>query len=122
MGGRPDGNNAPCSSGSRAKINASFAFGGLPRAVRTVECLTGVRLDHVVAIDFGGFKEVTNALGGVDLKVDQTITSIHKPFRVFKKGMMHMNGAQALDWVRSASSSPAATSPACSTSRSSSRR
>ncbi|GAA2679846.1 transcriptional regulator [Actinoplanes palleronii] len=96
----PSGNNAPCSSGSRAKINASFAFGGLPRAVRTVECLTGVRLDHVVAIDFGGFKEVTNALGGVDLKVDQTITSIHKPFRVFKKGMMHMNGAQALDWVR----------------------
>ncbi|GIF11442.1 LCP family protein [Actinoplanes teichomyceticus] len=96
----PSGNNAPCSSGSRAKINASFAFGGLPRAVRTVECLTGVRLDHVMAIDFGGFKEVTDALGGVDLRVDQTITSIHKPHRVFKKGMMHMNGAQALDWVR----------------------
>jgi anionic cell wall polymer biosynthesis LytR-Cps2A-Psr (LCP) family protein len=36
----------------------------------------------------------------VDLKVDQTITSIHKPHRVFKKGTMHMNGEQALDWVR----------------------
>ncbi|GAA4594954.1 LCP family protein required for cell wall assembly [Actinoplanes octamycinicus] len=96
----PKANGAACSEGSRAKINASFAFGGLPRAVHTVECLTGVKIDHVVAIDFGGFKEVTNALGGVDLKVDKTITSIHKPFRVFKKGMMHMNGAQALDWVR----------------------
>jgi LCP family protein required for cell wall assembly len=96
----PKDNNAACSDGSRAKINASFAFGGLPRAVRTVECLTDVRLDNVMAIDFGGFKEVTDALGGVDLKVDQTITSIHKPHRVFKKGMMHMNGAQALDWVR----------------------
>jgi LCP family protein required for cell wall assembly len=96
----PSANNAPCGSGSRNKINASFAFGGLPRAVHTVECLTDVHIDNVAAIDFGGFKEVTDALGGVDLKVDQTITSIHKPHRVFTKGTMHMNGEQALDWVR----------------------
>lgn len=96
----PRTNSAACDDGARAKINASFAFGGLPRAVHTVECLTDVRVDHVMAIDFGGFKEVTDALGGVDLKVDKTITSIHKPHRVFTKGMMHMNGEQALDWVR----------------------
>ncbi|GAB1688490.1 LCP family protein [Krasilnikovia sp. M28-CT-15] len=96
----PSENNAPCSSGSRNKINAAFAFGGLPRAVRTVECFSDVRIDHVMAIDFGGFKEVTDALGGVDLKVEQTITSIHKPHRVFKKGTMHMDGTQALDWIR----------------------
>ncbi|GIE96528.1 LCP family protein [Paractinoplanes rishiriensis] len=96
----PKSNSAACSDGSRAKINASFAFGGLPRAVHTVECLTDVKVDHVMAIDFGGFKEVTDALGGVDLKVDQSITSIHKPYRKFTKGMMHMNGEQALDWVR----------------------
>ncbi|RZU51096.1 LytR family transcriptional attenuator [Krasilnikovia cinnamomea] len=96
----PSADNAPCSSGSRNKINAAFAFGGLPRAVRTVECFTDVHIDHVMAIDFGGFKEVTDALGGVDLKVEQTITSIHKPYRVFKKGTMHMNGAEALDWIR----------------------
>jgi len=96
----PKSNSAKCTDGSRAKINASFAFGGLPRAVHTVECLTDVKVDHVLAIDFGGFKEVTDALGGVDLNVDKTITSIHKPHRVFKKGMMHMDGAQALDWVR----------------------
>ncbi|BEL10717.1 LCP family protein [Actinoplanes sichuanensis] len=96
----PTEDNAPCSTSSRAKINAAFAFGGIPRAVRTVECMTDVRIDHVMTIDFSGFKEVTDALGGVDLKVEQDITSIHKPFREFKKGMMHMNGAQALDWVR----------------------
>ncbi|MGX6604651.1 LCP family protein [Micromonosporaceae bacterium Da 78-11] len=96
----PSSNSAACDSGSRAKINAAFAFGGIPRAVHTVECMTDVHIDHVMAIDFGGFKEVTDALGGVDLKVDQTITSIHKPHRVFTKGMMHMNGDQALDWVR----------------------
>jgi LCP family protein required for cell wall assembly len=96
----PKSNSADCSDGSRAKINASFAFGGLPRAVHTVECLTDVHIDHVAAIDFGGFKEVTDALGGVDLYVEKTITSIHKPHRVFKKGTMHMNGDQALDYVR----------------------
>ncbi|GAB2951326.1 hypothetical protein GCM10027280_44650 [Micromonospora polyrhachis] len=96
----PESASAGCDTGQRAKINAAFAFGGLPLAVRTVECFTDVRLDHVLAIDFAGFKEVTDALGGVDLKVERTITSIHKPFRKFTKGTQHMNGAEALDWIR----------------------
>ncbi|SCL45396.1 LCP family protein [Micromonospora yangpuensis] len=96
----PEAANAECGSGNRGKINAAFAFGGLPLAVRTVECFTDVRLDHVMAIDFAGFKQVTDALGGVDLKVERTTTSIHKPFRTFEKGTNHMNGAEALDWIR----------------------
>jgi LCP family protein required for cell wall assembly len=96
----PEEPGAPCDSGRRAKINAAFAFGGLPLAVRTVECFSDVRIDHVVAIDFAGFKEVTDALGGVDLPVERDTRSIHKPYRTFKKGMNHMNGAEALDWIR----------------------
>jgi LCP family protein required for cell wall assembly len=84
----------------RDKINAAFSLGGLPLAVKTVECFTGVRIDHVMAIDFSGFQAVTDALGGVDMNVDQTITSIHKPFRKFTQGMNHFNGAEALDYVR----------------------
>ncbi|WP_088959747.1 LCP family protein [Micromonospora purpureochromogenes] len=96
----PESAGAECDSGRRAKINAAFAFGGLPLAVRTVECFSDVRIDHVMAIDFGGFKEVTDALGGVDLKVERSVTSIHKPYRKFTKGTMHMDGATALDWIR----------------------
>ncbi|MFG1949564.1 LCP family protein [Micromonospora sp. NPDC048830] len=96
----PENAQAECGSGQRHKINAAFAFGGLPLAVKTVECFTDVRIDHVMAIDFAGFKEVTDALGGVDLKVERTITSIHKPYRKFTKGVNHMNGAEALDWIR----------------------
>lgn len=96
----PDGAGADCASGERGKINGAFAFGGLPLAVRTVECATDVRIDHVMAIDFGGFKEVTDALDGVDLTVERSITSIHKPFRKFNKGVNHMNGTEALDWIR----------------------
>ncbi|MFC7547070.1 LCP family protein [Plantactinospora sp. GCM10030261] len=96
----PDSASASCDSGGRKKINASFALGGLPLAVRTVECFSDVRIDHVMAIDFAGFKEVTDALGGVDLPVERSITSIHKPYRTFTKGTMHMDGATALDWIR----------------------
>ncbi|WP_281892007.1 LCP family protein [Phytohabitans aurantiacus] len=95
----PESAKADC-GGQRGKINAAFAFGGLPLAVRTVECFTDVRIDHVMAIDFGGFKEVTDALGGVDLNVERTTKSIHKPYRTFKKGVNHMDGAEALDWIR----------------------
>jgi LCP family protein required for cell wall assembly len=96
----PESAGAGCENAERGKINAAFAFGGLPLAVRTVECFTDLRIDNVMAIDFAGFKEVTDALGGVDLPVERTITSIHKPFRTFEKGVNHMTGAEALDWIR----------------------
>jgi LCP family protein required for cell wall assembly len=96
----PENAGAGCTTGERAKINAAFAFGGLPLTVRTVECFTDVRVDHVMAIDFAGFQKVTDALGGVDLRVESSIASIHKPYRKFSKGVNHMNGAEALDWIR----------------------
>src|SRR5439155_18956826 len=64
----PDGRNG----NTMAKINAAYAWGGIPLVVQTVEAFTGVRVDHVVVIDFGGFKEIIDALGGVDIYVEQT--------------------------------------------------
>jgi LCP family protein required for cell wall assembly len=83
-----------------AKINAAYAWGGVPLTVQTVEEYTGVRIDHIALIDFGGFVKVTDALGGVDMNVDRTITSIHPPHRTFVKGLNHFNGTEALDYVR----------------------
>lgn len=82
------------------KINSAFAFGGLPLVIQTVESFTRVHIDHLALIDFSGFQQVTDALGGVDMYVDKTITSIHPPYRVFTKGEQHFDGAQALDYVR----------------------
>ena len=86
--------------GRDAKINASFTFGGIPLAIQTVERFTGVRIDHVVTIDFAGFQQIVDAIGGIDINVDLTFTSIHKPYRTFTKGKMHMDGATALDFSR----------------------
>jgi LCP family protein required for cell wall assembly len=57
------------------KINASYAFGGPTLLIQTVEQLTGVRIDHFVAIDFEGLAEVTDALGGVEVTVAETTTN-----------------------------------------------
>ncbi|MEU5959725.1 LCP family protein [Micromonospora parva] len=91
-----DGNNG----GRDAKVNAAYAWGGVPLMVQTVEKFTGVRVDHVTLIDFAGFKEIIDALGGVDIDSEKSFTSIHEPFRTFKKGVQRMDGEAALDYSR----------------------
>ncbi|GAA4434563.1 LCP family protein [Phytohabitans houttuyneae] len=86
--------------GVQAKINASFAWGGAPLLVQTVESFTGVRINNVIIVDFAGFQEIIDTLGGVDIDVDANFRSIHAPFRSFTKGPQRMDGATALDYAR----------------------
>jgi LCP family protein required for cell wall assembly len=86
--------------GVKAKINAAFAWGGIALMVRTVEDFTRVRIDHVVVIDFAGFEDVVNTLGGIDITIDDSFTSIHPPHRHFAAGRQHLDGAEALDYSR----------------------
>jgi len=82
---------------SKNKINAAFAFGGPPLAVRTLENLTGVGMDHVVLIDFEGFIRLTDALHGVTV-TNKTAFSSHG-FH-YAKGKITIAGEQALWFVR----------------------
>lgn len=86
--------------GRDAKINAAYAWGGIPLMVQTVEEFTKVRVDHVAVIDFAGFKDIIDALGGVDIYSEKTFTSIHPPFRTFQQGLQTMDGEMALDYSR----------------------
>jgi len=79
------------------KINAAYAYGGAPLLVQTVQTLIGVRIDHVGLIGFEGFKSMTDAVGGVDVVVEE---SSNESGYVFTKGMMHLSGDQALAFVR----------------------
>lgn len=87
-----------------AKINAAYAWGGVPLTVQTVEKFTGVRVDHVVMVDFAGFKEIVDALGGVEIDVERSFTSTHSLApggrREFRQGRQVMDGAAALDYAR----------------------
>ena len=81
------------------KVNWSYYFGGQTLAVRTVEQLTHVRIDHVAIIDWAGFRDLTNALGGVTLDIP---TTSYDPANhvTWTKGIHHLDGAQALLYVR----------------------
>jgi LCP family protein required for cell wall assembly len=81
----------------QAKINAAFSWGGPSLMVRTVESVTGVPIDHVVVADFTGFKTLTDQLGGVDVTIPRA-TSDER--HTWTAGVHHMNGDEALDYVR----------------------
>jgi polyisoprenyl-teichoic acid--peptidoglycan teichoic acid transferase len=81
----------------RNKINAAFAFGGAPLAVRTLEDLTGVRMDHVVLIDFEGFIRLTEDLDGVTVTNKTAFSS--QGFD-YPKGKITIAGDEALGFVR----------------------
>ncbi|MDZ5441429.1 LCP family protein [Micromonospora sp. 4G57] len=90
--------------GRDAKINAAFAWGGVPLMVQTVESFTGVRVDHVTMVDFAGFKEIVDALGGIEIDVEKGFTSTHSlnpdSKRTFVQGRQTVDGAAALDYAR----------------------
>jgi LCP family protein required for cell wall assembly len=83
-----------------AKINAAYAWGGAPLLVRTVEGFTGVRIDHVAVVDFAGFAEIIDGLGGIEVVVDAPFTSIAAGGTVLPPGTHRMNGAVALEYAR----------------------
>ena len=80
-----------------AKVNAAFSWGGPALMVRTVESVTGVHVDHVVVADFDGFQQLTDDLGGVDIKVPKTT---HDERATWTAGVHHMSGKDALNYVR----------------------
>jgi LCP family protein required for cell wall assembly len=81
----------------KAKINAAFSWGGPSLMVRTVESVTGVPIDHVVVADFTGFRTLTDQLGGVDITIPE---ATHDERHTWTAGVHHMNGEEALDYVR----------------------
>ncbi|MFD4857794.1 LCP family protein [Streptomyces atratus] len=82
-----------------AQFNWAFEFGGTACTVRTVEKLTGVRIDHQMVVDFNGFKDMVDAVHGVEVclkkPVDDTDAHLKLP-----AGRQKLNGEQALGYVR----------------------
>lgn len=88
----------------KAKINASYAYGGPSLLVDTVEKLTGIRVDHFAVIDFAGLQALVDAVGGIDVSIDRTTTFGALTLRA---GLNHLNGAATLGYVRQRKGLPA---------------
>jgi LCP family protein required for cell wall assembly len=87
------------------KVNAAYPIGGPSLFVRTVEQLTGIRMDHLVVIDWTGFRRLTDGVGGVAVSLGARTRSLPDSTRA--SVAYHMSGPVALDYVRERATLPA---------------
>lgn len=81
------------------KINAAFSFGGAPLLVETVEQATGIRIDHYAEIGFGGFANIVDAMGGIEMCPAEPINDPLAGLDI-QAGCQEFDGATALGYVR----------------------
>ena len=81
------------------KINHAMAFGGIPLITDATEHLLGIEIDHAVKVNFDGFINVIDALGGVYVDVPERM---YKPLEAInlQPGPQHLYGEDALAFVR----------------------
>ena len=81
------------------KINAALAYGGPSLLIKTVESVTGLRIDHYMGIGFEGLVSVVNTVGGVRIclptALDDPDSGVNLP-----AGCQNLNGTEALAFVR----------------------
>ena len=91
------------------KINAANVYGGPDYAARVIQTVIGVPIHYYVVMDFSGFKQAVDAVGGVDINVPEAIYDSEYPcdngrtvcgFKI-SAGQQHMNGTIALKYARS---------------------
>ncbi len=88
------------------KLTNVLSYGGVEGLTRTLEDLTSLKIDHFISIDLAGFKTMTDAVGGVDVCVAPPpgggTSNLNDAFSQWhgKLGMNHLNGDQALAFVR----------------------
>ncbi|MBP0457339.1 LCP family protein [Streptomyces bomunensis] len=83
-----------------AKLNAAYAQGGPGLTVKTVESMTGVKIDHYLEVDFTSFMRTVDALGGVSICTPRRLKDANTGLDL-AAGTHRLNGGQALQYVRS---------------------
>ncbi|MFJ5232788.1 LCP family protein [Kitasatospora sp. NPDC088391] len=81
------------------KINAAFAAGGGRLLVQTVETNMGLRIDHYAEIGFAGFVGLVDAVGGVEMTIDQPVKDKDSGLDL-QAGKQTLTGKQSLAFVR----------------------
>ncbi|MFJ2590028.1 LCP family protein [Streptomyces sp. NPDC087538] len=82
-----------------AQFNWAFEFGGTACTIRTVEKMTGVRIDHHMVVDFNGFKDIVDAVDGVEVCLKKPVDDADAHLKL-PAGRQTLNGEQALGYVR----------------------
>ncbi|MFD5628175.1 LCP family protein [Streptomyces sp. NPDC127072] len=84
---------------SEVMFNSAYSTGGAACAVKTVESMSGIRMDHYIEVDFSGFQKLIDDLGGVKITTTQDIDDPDSHLKL-KAGTHTLDGEQALGLVR----------------------
>ncbi|MEU2617582.1 LCP family protein [Streptomyces sp. NPDC007157] len=87
------------SAATGVMFNSAYSTGGATCAVKTVESITGVRMDHYLEVDFSGFQKLIDELGGVEVTTTKSIDDPQSHLDL-KAGEHTLDGEQALGLVR----------------------
>ena len=101
----PRDSYVPIPKNGRNKINAAYAFGGPDLLVQTVEANTGLRVDGYLEIGFGGFVNIIDALGGIEMCLPKAIKDADSHLDL-PKGCQTLSGVDALGYVRMRKADP----------------
>ncbi|CAM5350625.1 LCP family protein [Streptomyces purpurascens] len=91
------GKQYPAANG--VMFNSAYSTGGAACAVKTVESITDLRMDHYLEVDFAGFQTLIDDLGGVEVTTSKAIDDPDSHLKL-KAGTHRLDGEQALGLVR----------------------
>ncbi|MFF9508493.1 LCP family protein [Streptomyces sp. NPDC014724] len=94
---KADGSTVP--PANRVMFNSVYSQVGPACVVKTVEKMSKVRIDHYLEINFAGFKDLVDAIGGVTVDVPQDIDDKSSGLHL-TKGTHKLDGTQSLAYVR----------------------
>ena len=60
-------------NGRNSKINAAYAIGGYPKIKAEAEKLLGININYIVKIDYNAFREIIDAIGGIEMKIERNM-------------------------------------------------
>lgn len=83
------------------KFNAAYAYGGVAGTIRAASQLCDVDISHYAQVNFEGLIDLVDAVGGVDVQVDERIDDPDAGPVVIEEGMQHLDGEAALVFCRS---------------------
>lgn len=86
-------------AGYYGMINAALFHGGQPCVVKTIESLTDIRIDHVVHLGFAGFRDMVDAVGGVEMCIPEPLEDDRAGLDL-DEGEQTLDGEEALAFVR----------------------
>ncbi|MFE2289201.1 LCP family protein [Streptomyces sp. NPDC059443] len=94
-----DGDGKTVKTANRVMFNSVYSIAGPACVVKTVEQMSGIRVDHFVEVDFAGFKDLVDALGGVSITIDKPISG-GKGGLQLDAGTHRLDGTDSLKFVR----------------------